>query len=116
MAQQIAFRQQLDGLLRILLLASQGILAKSCRVAYRRPLLVEEQRGEIIDDGTQREAAGNERPCRVGGETLLMQFLGAFECQFDGQPTDEGTSGKGQNASQHALGERNIQTESSAED
>jgi len=45
-----------------------------------------------------------------------MQFLGAFERQFDGQPADEGASRKGQNASQHALGEWNIQTESSAED
>ncbi len=97
MAQKVAFRQQLDRLLRILLLASQSIFAKSCRVAYRCPLLVEEQRGEIIDDGTESEAAGNEPPCRIGVETLLMQFLGTFERQFDGQRTDEGAGGKGQN-------------------
>lgn len=99
MAQKVAFRQQLYPLLRILLLASQSIFAKSCGVAYRCPLLVEEQRGKIINDRTESEAAGNESPCRIGVEALLMQFLGAFECQFDGQRTDESAGGKGQNAS-----------------
>ena len=88
MAQQIAFRQQLDRLFRILLLAPQGILAKSCRVAYRRTLPVKEQGRDIINDGTEREAAANERPGRIGAKTLPMQFLGAFERQFDRQRTD----------------------------
>ena len=99
MAQKVAFRQQLYPLLRILPLASQSIFAKSCGVAYRCPLLVEEQRGKIINDRTESEAAGIESPCRIGVEALLMQFLGAFECQFDGQRTDESAGGKGQNAS-----------------
>src|SRR5208282_1282798 len=90
MAQQIAFRQQPDSLFGAFLLASQGIFAKSSRVAYGRTLLVEEQGGEIIDDGTEGEAGADECPCRIGIETLLMQFFGAFEGQFDGQPTDEG--------------------------
>jgi len=79
MAQQIAFRQQLDPLLRILLLTSQCIFTKTCRVPDRGPLLVEEQRREIVDDGAQSEAAPDEPPCCIGIETLLMQFLGAFE-------------------------------------
>ena len=113
MTQQIAFREQLNRFLRVLLLASEGILAKPCRVAYCGPLLVEEQGCEVVDDGTEGEAYTDKRPGRIGVEPLTMQFLSAFEGQFYCQRTDQGTRGKSEDASQHALGERNVQTKSS---
>ena len=56
-AQQLALGEQGDARARLLALAVEGVLEEARGIADRRTLLLEEERGQVVDGGARREAA-----------------------------------------------------------
>ncbi len=113
-AQQVAGRQQRQVLARGLPLAVQRILDETRGVAQRRALLLEEQRGDVVDHRAEREAAGDRRPGDMDVGAVPGEVVGAFEAELDRECGDQRAGGEGEDAGQHFLWERDIEAEGCA--
>ena len=107
MPQQIAFRQQLDQLARFLLLALKRVFLEMRGITNRRASPFEIDRRRVIDRRAKCKTAADKAPSRVGGKAVTVQVLRALERKLDGERADERAGGKGENAGQDPLGDRN---------
>ena len=111
MAQETAFGEQFNALLGRVLLARQGVFAKSRSIAHCRAFAFKKQRRAVIDNGADAETDANKPPSVGGSEAEAAQHLGTLVAEFDGQRRDQRARSKGQNAAQDPFGETGIQAE-----
>jgi hypothetical protein len=97
-------------------LRSWDIFAKARRVADRRSSLLEVERGAVVDGGADGEAAPDEDPRTAKAEAMQVKFQGAAIGEIDREGTDERARCEGEDASQRALGERDIKAHGRADE
>src|SRR5713101_9342984 len=111
MAQQAAFRQQGKLFTDSAALAVEGVFQKARRIAKGGALLVEEQRGDIVDDRADGKTTGDRQPGVAHIGALPDELVRSLEAELDRKGGDQRAGGKGQYARQHLLGKRNVKSE-----
>src|SRR5262249_4061567 len=114
--QEIAFCQQGNECLLLLLLALQRIFTKPVGQADGRALAVEIQRGDVVDNCSDGEAAADKGPSLSREETSDAQFLCALVGKIDGQSTDQRAGGESKDAGEDAFSNGGIESDGGTHD
>ena len=111
MAQQIALGEQCDEGATLVLFFLERVLAEPGGKTHRRSFPLKVLGSQVVNDGSQGEAAADKRPGETPREGRLAQLQRALKTEVDGQRADQRTGGESKDAGEQPLGERQIQSD-----